>query len=65
MHDPLFDTATADGPAGEYDYAMGAYWQSMEEKESGMANWEATNNGLQDEIDAVGTCQIFQWMDIL
>ncbi|MAZ25178.1 MAG: hypothetical protein CMK41_05290 [Porticoccaceae bacterium] len=59
MHDPLFDTATADGTAGAYDYAMGAYWQSMEEKEAGYEGWKATNNGLQDEIDAVSTCQIF------
>ena len=59
MHDPLFDTATADGTAGAYDYAMGAYWQSMEEKEAGYEGWRATNNGLQDEIDAVSTCQIF------
>ena len=36
---------------------MGGYWQNMEDKESGMANWEATNNGLQDEFDSIGTCQ--------
>ena len=57
VHDPLFDTATTGGTVGEYDYLMGGYWQNMEDKESGMANWEATNNGLQDEFDSIGTCQ--------
>ena len=28
-------------------------------KEAGYEGWRATNNGLQDEIDAVSTCQIF------
>ena len=55
--DPLFDTATAGGTVGEYDYLMGGYWQNMEDKESGMANWEATNNGLQDEFDSIVACQ--------
>ena len=57
VHDPLFDTSTAGGTVGEYDYLMGGYWQNMEDKESGMASWEATNNGLQDEFDSIGTCQ--------
>ena len=58
-HDPLFDTATAGGTAESYDYAIGNYWQSMEDKEAGYAGWTATNNGLQDEIEAVSTCQSF------
>ena len=29
----------------------------MADKEAGMANWIASNDGLQDEFDAVATCQ--------
>ena len=57
VHNPLFDTATAGGTVSAYDYLMGGYWQNMADKEAGMAHWVATNGGLQDEFDAVATCQ--------
>ena len=57
VHNPLFDTATAGGTVGAYDYLMGDYWQNMTDKEAGMAHWVATNGGLQDEFDTVATCQ--------
>ena len=48
-HDPLFDTATAGGTAESYDYAIGNYWQSMEDKEAGYAGCLLYTSDAADE----------------